>query len=1562
MSSGARASTTDPTTATASPAPSAADHPSLRQRLNARLPAHRWARRAIWTVVGVLGLWVLGWLLVPPLLKWQAQKIASEQLGRTVTIGEVDFKPWTLELTLRDVAVAGAEAGPPQLQVARAYVNAELQSLFRLAPVIDAIQLEAPALRLKHLGNGHYDVDDILAKLAARPQPAEPGEPARFALYNIELQGGQIDFDDQTVGRQHQVRDLRLNVPFVSNLPSQREIKVLPKLAFVANGSAFDSSAEALPFTDSRQTAAAFRLAKMDLAPYLGYLPAGLPIKLEAATLDADLKLGFEQLPQPSLRVLGGLEVSGLKAKDGQGSDALAFDGLKLQLADVRPLEGKLHLARVDLTNPHIAVRRDKEGRINLLVSEPAADASKTVAVRADGSSAGATSDAKSAVGTVSAPASAAVVPPAGRAASGAAPRASRASGTSTAKPTAPVWLVQVDELAVHGGTVDVTDETTLSDTSAAATVRLNEVELSAQRIGWPMAQAVAFNGSAALVGTEGLTAALPAPTTPAKGDKPVAKGTAKAGDKLAAQADAKAAGKADAKADPKANVAAAPTSAASAPVSTVHASAIGAVPSLEFQGTASLQGAEVNARVAALPLALAAPYLAPHIVPRLSGNLDAHVGLQWAPPKAADLPPEIKVAADRLVLSHLLLAEEGASSAAATASAPASPRASSRGGRPRAPGALVSVNELALDQVLVDLRSRAVTVGKVALQAPQVDVARDAEQRWMYERWLRQAAGEPAEKAKPGGKPAPKAPSKGPKTDFPWKVQVAELTVDEGNIGWQDAALPQTVRAELSQLHLSAKQIDLNASQPMQVALVTRLGAGRSEPGRLSWRGQVGVLPALSAQGQVDAVRLPVHAFEPYFGDALNIDILRADTSFKGNVNFTQTAQGPRARVTGDAAVEEFRTHSLPGSAASGDAEAPPKPGAAPESTTQRHLGGSRTTTATAPASPASTAGTAVARADRAGQPAPRGARGSGSQAPLAPVDASRGRAGGLGEELLSWKQLRLGGLDVQLEPGKPTQVDVKDTQLSDFYARLIIHPNGRINLQDVVKSKDGGAAAPAAGAAAAARPAAVGQPAAGENSGDASGSVAASASAAPAAAQNVTQVDPNAPVIRFGPIKLANGKVDFSDRFIRPNYSADLTELNGGLSAFSSVAPGGAPQMADLVLTGRAEGTAGLDIRGKLNPLAKPLALDIQAKVSDLELPPLSPYAVKYAGHGIERGKLSMDVAYKVEPDGRLSASNKLVLNQLEFGEPVAGAPASLPVKLATALLADSNGVIDLDLPISGSLNDPQFSVGPIIVKAIINIIGKAITAPFTLLARALGGGPNDDMSNIAFAPGSAQLTPKSREQLDKIAKALTDRPTLKLTVVGTANLAAEREGYKRERLKALAAAEKRSNQGAAPTSPAQAASESVASAAPDSGASAPVAAASAASGAASAVTVSDAEYPQLLRRLYRRADLPGKPRNAIGLQKDLPVAEMEALLMAQIEVGDEAMRQLATQRGVAVKDYLAARKLPTDRLFLGAARSGAQPAKAADAPASQASGAVASAGGAAWSPRAELNLSAR
>ncbi len=471
-------------------------------------------------------------------------------------------------------------------------------------------------------------------------------------------------------------------------------------------------------------------------------------------------------------------------------------------------------------------------------------------------------------------------------------------------------------------------------------------------------------------------------------------------------------------------------------------------------------------------------------------------------------------------------------------------------------------------------------------------------------------------------------------------------------------------------------------------------------------------------------------------------------------------------------------------------------------------------------------------------------------------------------------------------MAPGSATRVTIAETSLSDFFARVVLDENGRLNLEDVARPTPTGVASAASGAASSPVP---------------------SRAVAAAAASSSTP----AAIVHMGPITVVNGRVAYNDRFVKPNYNANLSELTGRLAAFSSEPPGPGqpPQLADLALKGRVEGTATLDISGKVNPLARPLALDIQAKVRDLELPPLSPYAIKYSGYGIERGKMSVDLAYLVKPDGQLTASNKIVLNQLAFGDKVEGSTASLPVKLAVALLADRHGVIDLDLPVSGSINDPQFSLGGIIWKVITNLIVKAVTAPFSLLASAFGGG-GSELSTVEFAPGTSALTPAAKETLDKVAKGLADRPSINLTVTGESRLDVEKDAWKQARLRQIVRAEKRR--------------QSIA-------------------GGASAdaeIVVGDAEYPALLKEVYKRADIV-KPKNVIGLTKDIPTSDMEALLLANIVVADDAMQRLAVRRGVAVRDYLASKDIAIGRLFLGAPK-------------------VAS-GEASWRPRADLKLAA-
>jgi hypothetical protein len=505
-----------------------------------------------------------------------------------------------------------------------------------------------------------------------------------------------------------------------------------------------------------------------------------------------------------------------------------------------------------------------------------------------------------------------------------------------------------------------------------------------------------------------------------------------------------------------------------------------------------------MTATVSALPLSLGAPYVAQFLEPTLAGTLNAAVGVKWV--LGANLPAlqkekgahyELKLTVDRLSLDKLALNQGKA--------------------------ALASVQAIELLDAQLDPVAQSVSLGKLSVTNPRVKVERDAGGRWMVEQWLkggetRAAAGGPGVAPPVAAAPAP-APAADKPAASPWKVAVNDFLLQGGTLGWSDAAMARPVAFEVSALRVQLKNFALDAKKPASLEVGARLGTGRADPGRLSYRGTVGLNP-VSAQGTVDVVNLPVHAFEPYFGDLLNIELLRADASFKGSVQFAALPAGPQLRLTGDSAVESLRANSVAGTAAAGA-----RPGAA-----------------------------------------------AGSGTPT--------RAGTSGdEELLAWKALNLRGIDVALAPGAPARVDVRETVLSDFYARVILSEEGRLNLQDLVKSQPGAA-----------------------------------------------------------------------DFFIKPNYSADLSELTGKLSAFSSVKrPAARPCWPTWSCAGRAEGTASLEVTGKLNPLAKPLALDIKGKVRDLELPPLTPYSVKYAGHGIERGKLSMDVAYTVLPNGQLTASNR-------------------------------------------------------------------------------------------------------------------------------------------------------------------------------------------------------------------------------------------------------------------------------------------------------------------------------
>ena len=335
----------------------------------------RWLRLAVGALAALIVWWLVSWLAIAHLAKGPLERIASEQLGRPVTVGAIEFTPWTLELTLRDIAIGGAQGGPPQLQIARIYADAELQSLVRLAPVVDALAIDAPHLRLTHLSDGHYDVDDILARLTA-PSDKPASGPARLALYNLALTDGTIEFNDHRVDALHTVRQLALKVPFISTLPSQREIKVEPHLSFVVGDSRFDSSVQGTPFAQTGKGDATVKWDGLDLAPYLPYLPASLPVRVQGALLDLDLKVAFEQAPRLAVTLSGTAQTRNVKIADRSNQPLLSYERLTVDMADVRPLDQVVRLARVELASPIVTAARNAQGAVNLAqLATPAAAA-----------------------------------------------------------------------------------------------------------------------------------------------------------------------------------------------------------------------------------------------------------------------------------------------------------------------------------------------------------------------------------------------------------------------------------------------------------------------------------------------------------------------------------------------------------------------------------------------------------------------------------------------------------------------------------------------------------------------------------------------------------------------------------------------------------------------------------------------------------------------------------------------------------------------------------------------------------------------------------------------------------------------------------------------------------------------------------------------------------------------------------------------------------------------------------------------------------------------------------
>ncbi|MDR4517056.1 MAG: DUF748 domain-containing protein [Nitrosomonas sp.] len=586
------------------------------------------------------------------------------------------------------------------------------------------------------------------------------------------------------------------------------------------------------------------------------------------------------------------------------------------------------------------------------------------------------------------------------------------------------------------------------------------------------------------------------------------------------------------------------------------------------------------------------------------------------------------------------------------------------------------------------------------------------------------------------------------------WVVQVNQFRLNDAAIRYADLALNDVAPMNISPLDLSVDNIDVSGVNPLDL----KLSAQVNQRGIIEASGLLAWSP-LATDLNLNLKAVDLVSLQGWAGDVLNVLLTSGDISFQGNVK----AEGEPLKVV---------------------------------------------------------------------------VNGEGQLGNFNIIDQKRSR------DLLRWKNLDIIGLDFVNEPLK---INVDSVKLGNFFARVMLLPDGELNLKQIVRQDE-------------------------------------TQMPTDEQAQVAVDQEESKPVpLYIGKIILQQGDVDFYDRFIKPNYHANLTGLTGQIGPIHSKRSG------TIDIKGSIDRTAPLEIHGSIEPFGPDLLLDIVAKAKEIDLPPFSPYSGKYVGYAIEKGKLSVDVHYHVE-QGALTAENNIFLDQFTLGERVESEEAvSVPLELAIALLKNRKGEIDIHLPIKGSIDDPQFSLGSIILDAFINLITRAITAPFALLGSMLGDG--EELSEITFSPGSAFIEATAESRLQTLSEVLKDRPALRLEIAGYVDPVKDYEGLKyaflQRQVKAqkLAADAKKGKTG----------------------------------GALADVKLTPEEYSEYLETVYKAADFE-KPTNFLGLTKSLPDAEMEQLLLAHIEVSNDDMQDLAEDRAVAAQNWLLDKgEISGERLFV-------------------------------------------
>ena len=347
-------------------------------------------------------------------------------------------------------------------------------------------------------------------------------------------------------------------------------------------------------------------------------------------------------------------------------------------------------------------------------------------------------------------------------------------------------------------------------------------------------------------------------------------------------------------------------------------------------------------------------------------------------------------------------------------------------------------------------------------------------------------------------------------------------------------------------------------------------------------------------------------------------------------------------------------------------------------------------------------------------------------------------------GKEFLRWDDLAVTGIGAGFAPNR---LKIEEIRLTRPKASLLIDTNRQTNLSLILR-----------------------------RTGTDTNAAPVSSTTSLAATNSAVEMLP----VQLGALTVDGASLVFADESVQPPVTLGIEELSGTVKGLSSAMN----TPADVEFAGKVGAQSSFCIRGEVNPFPAARLVDLTITNTNTQLTPLTGYVEKYGGHPLRAGLLSTSLRYHVSGT-QLQAENKIQVDHLTLG-PRNNSPdaTKLPLKLGIALLKDSEGRIDLDVPVTGKLDDPAFKLGPVVLKVVLNIIVKAAASPFKLLGALVGGG-GDELSYVDFTPGSTNLVQGELNKLGKLASALTKRPALNVEIEGAVNVTLDCDALARQKL---------------------------------------------------------------------------------------------------------------------------------------------------------------------------------